>query len=182
MVLIIPSDFVDVCVYFLHSPLHRDTSPSKHTIITIELLTSSRLTPSLPFPQRGLQQLQNSLGSQGQNGPDKPRAYSLMVQGLRTSPADPDAHVLFFDIESLIGEALLFFFWGGGTSAGEGEDWGTYSGCSDGMLQGWLLGVAVFVRLSTGCVGWKLGDYRMMGMSIISSLPETNHLAIYCLH
>ena len=55
-------------------------------------------------PQRGLQQLQNTFGSQGQNGPDKPRAYSLMVQGLRTSPADPDAHVLFFDIESLIGE------------------------------------------------------------------------------
>ena len=57
-------------------------------------------------PQRGLQQLQNSLGSRGQNGPDKPRAYSLMVQGLRTNPSDPDAHVLFFDIESLIGEPV----------------------------------------------------------------------------
>ncbi|XP_043192685.1 WD repeat-containing protein 7-like, partial [Amphibalanus amphitrite] len=75
-------------VHFFRGLRHRNLSAIRHAA------------------KRGLQQLQNSLGNQGQNGPDKPRAYSLMVQGLRTSPSDPDAHVLFFDIESLIVDLL----------------------------------------------------------------------------
>lgn len=31
------------------------------------------------------------------------RSHPLMIQGLRTNPKDQDSHVLFFDVESLIG-------------------------------------------------------------------------------
>ena len=53
-----------------------------------------------------------------------------MVQGLRTSPADPDAHVLFFDIESLIGESP-----DSGWVQGVSGCWREGAGC-DGVLAG----------------------------------------------
>ena len=34
----------------------------------------------------------------------KPTGFPLLVQGVRTNTKDPDAHVLFFDTESLIGK------------------------------------------------------------------------------
>ena len=38
----------------------------------------------------------------------KPTGFPLLVQGVRTNTKDPDAHVLFFDTESLIGEFGFF--------------------------------------------------------------------------
>ncbi|XP_049267280.1 WD repeat-containing protein 7-like, partial [Rhipicephalus sanguineus] len=39
----------------------------------------------------------------GDSAHTRSRTHPLMVQGLRTSPTDQDSHVLFFDIEALIG-------------------------------------------------------------------------------
>jgi hypothetical protein len=35
------------------------------------------------------------------------RSHPLMIQGLRTNPKDQDSHVLFFDVEALIGAIIL---------------------------------------------------------------------------
>jgi len=62
----------------------------------------------LNFLQRGLHQLHG----QGQQGPLDPldhgrqRLPPLIIQGLRTNELDPEAHVLFFDIEALIVQLL----------------------------------------------------------------------------
>uniref|UniRef100_A0A0K8T9A7 WD repeat-containing protein 7 n=1 Tax=Lygus hesperus TaxID=30085 RepID=A0A0K8T9A7_LYGHE len=55
--------------------------------------------------QRGLHQLQQlSHHNQHDDGDhQKPRAFPLMIQGLRTNPKDPESHILCFDIEALIG-------------------------------------------------------------------------------
>ncbi|CAB0012718.1 unnamed protein product [Nesidiocoris tenuis] len=54
--------------------------------------------------QRGLHQLQQlSHHNQHDDGDaQKPRAFPLMIQGLRTNPKDPESHILCFDIEALI--------------------------------------------------------------------------------
>lgn len=36
------------------------------------------------------------------------RSHPLMIQGLRTNPKDQDSHVLFFDVEALIGNCFVF--------------------------------------------------------------------------
>ncbi|BES88908.1 WD repeat-containing protein 7-like [Nesidiocoris tenuis] len=58
--------------------------------------------------QRGLHQLQQlSHHNQHDDGDaQKPRAFPLMIQGLRTNPKDPESHILCFDIEALIVELL----------------------------------------------------------------------------
>lgn len=40
----------------------------------------------------------------GDSAHARARTHPLMIQGLRTNPVDQDSHVLFFDIEALIGE------------------------------------------------------------------------------
>ncbi|XP_026313691.1 WD repeat-containing protein 7 [Hyposmocoma kahamanoa] len=58
--------------------------------------------------QRGLAALQTT-GQQGSAGPlAEPirRRAPLTVQGFRSNPADPESHILFFDIEGLIVELL----------------------------------------------------------------------------
>jgi len=55
--------------------------------------------------QRGLHQLQQLHGG---HGPDhgsqiKAKGSPLMIQGFRSNPKDPESHILFFDIEALIG-------------------------------------------------------------------------------
>jgi len=44
----------------------------------------------------------------GGHGPDhgsqtKAKGSPLMIQGFRSNPKDPESHILFFDIEALIG-------------------------------------------------------------------------------
>jgi len=52
------------------------------------------------------------LHQQGQQGPSDPldhtrqRLPPLIIQGLRTNECDPEAHVLFFDVEALIVQLL----------------------------------------------------------------------------
>ncbi|XP_037094833.1 WD repeat-containing protein 7-like [Pollicipes pollicipes] len=76
-------------VHFFRGLRHRNLSAIRHAA------------------KRGLQQLQNNADSlPGQHESGKPRSYALMVQGLRTNAADPDRHVLFFDVESLIVDLL----------------------------------------------------------------------------
>lgn len=58
--------------------------------------------------QRGLHQLQQLHGG---HGPDhgnqiKAKGSPLMIQGFRSNPKDPESHILFFDIEALIGIKL----------------------------------------------------------------------------
>lgn len=64
--------------------------------------------------QRGLHQLHQphthpSPQSVGEGTEiQRSRAEPLIIQGLRTNPKDQDSHVLFFDIEALVGNAKLF--------------------------------------------------------------------------
>ena len=39
------------------------------------------------------------------------RSHPLMIQGLRTNPKDQDSHVLFFDVEALIGNDFHSINW-----------------------------------------------------------------------
>lgn len=59
-------------------------------------------------PQRGIQQV---LGEQNNyqdiHDSSKMRTCPLMIQGLRTNKQDANSHVLFFDIEALIGRFLF---------------------------------------------------------------------------
>lgn len=50
---------------------------------------------------------QHNLPNQG-NKADymKPTGFPLLIQGVKTNTRDPDAHVLFFDTEALIGELI----------------------------------------------------------------------------
>jgi len=61
--------------------------------------------------QRGLHQLQQLHGG---HGPDhgnqiKAKGSPLMIQGFRSNPKDPESHILFFDIEALIGMKLFVY-------------------------------------------------------------------------
>lgn len=49
----------------------------------------------------------------GGHGPDhgnqiKAKGSPLMIQGFRSNPKDPESHILFFDIEALIGMSLQY--------------------------------------------------------------------------
>lgn len=59
--------------------------------------------------QRGLSHLQHPSSQQhmGTTDAQKSRAHPLMIQGLRTNPKDQESHVLFFDVEALIGKSRL---------------------------------------------------------------------------
>ncbi|XP_077561851.1 WD repeat-containing protein Rbcn-3B isoform X3 [Haemaphysalis longicornis] len=51
---------------------------------------------------------QHGMGQEvGDSAHARARAHPLMIQGLRTNPVDQDSHVLFFDIEALIGRLLI---------------------------------------------------------------------------
>lgn len=55
--------------------------------------------------QRGIYQLQQFNNSANDDGIEHRKStYPLMVQGLKTNPNDPEFHILFFDIEALIGQ------------------------------------------------------------------------------
>lgn len=63
--------------------------------------------------QRGLHQLHQPHHPSPQNAVDgseiqRSRAQPLIIQGLRTNPKDQDSHVLFFDIEALVGKIFMF--------------------------------------------------------------------------
>lgn len=77
-------------VHFFRGLRHRNLSAIRHAT------------------QRGLHQLQQ-LGAHANN--DDPHMQRnntspLIIQGLRTNPKDPESHILFFDVESLIIELL----------------------------------------------------------------------------
>ncbi|XP_076449576.1 WD repeat-containing protein 7-like isoform X2 [Babylonia areolata] len=84
-----------------------------------ETLTNPSLTLAQALKRRNLatfrnlaqQKLQQSSSQQvAAQGPKaefiKPSAFPLLIQGVRTNTTDPDAHVLFFDTESLIVQLL----------------------------------------------------------------------------
>lgn len=63
--------------------------------------------------QRGLHQLHQPHHPSPENVVDgseiqRSRAQPLIIQGLRTNPKDQDSHVLFFDIEALVGKIVTF--------------------------------------------------------------------------
>ena len=56
--------------------------------------------------QRGLHQLQQLHGGHGNDYGNqiKSRGAPLTIQGFRSNPKDPESHILFFNIEGLIGK------------------------------------------------------------------------------
>lgn len=62
--------------------------------------------------QRGLHQLQQLHGGQGvdHGSQIKAKGTPLMIQGFRSNPKDPESHILFFDIEALIGSIFFLYF------------------------------------------------------------------------
>ncbi|KAK9511220.1 hypothetical protein O3M35_005820 [Rhynocoris fuscipes] len=86
----IESGMANPAVHFFRGLRHRNISAIRHAT------------------QRGLHQLQQLSHHNHQDGSDqqKPRAFPLMIQGLRTNPKDPESHILCFDIEALIVELL----------------------------------------------------------------------------
>ncbi|CAH1117289.1 unnamed protein product [Phaedon cochleariae] len=77
-------------VHFFRGLRHRNLSAIRHAT------------------QRGLHQLQMMGAHTNNDDPHMQRNYNspLSIQGLRTNPKDPESHILFFDIESLIVELL----------------------------------------------------------------------------
>ncbi|XP_073987557.1 WD repeat-containing protein Rbcn-3B isoform X4 [Rhodnius prolixus] len=84
------SGMANPAVHFFRGLRHRNISAIRHAT------------------QRGLHQLQQLSHHNHHDGGDqqKPRAFPLMIQGLRTNPKDPESHILCFDIEALIVELL----------------------------------------------------------------------------
>ncbi|XP_014275232.1 WD repeat-containing protein 7 isoform X2 [Halyomorpha halys] len=84
------SGLANPAVHFFRGLRHRNISAIRHAT------------------QRGLHQLQQLSHHNHHDGGDqpKPRAFPLMIQGLRTNPKDPESHILCFDIEALIVELL----------------------------------------------------------------------------
>lgn len=74
-------------VHFFRGLRHRNLSAIRHAT------------------QRGLHQLQQLHGGHGNDHGNtiKNRGAPLMIQGFRGNPKDPESHILFFDIEGLIG-------------------------------------------------------------------------------
>lgn len=75
-------------VHFFRGLRHRNLSAIRHAT------------------QRGLHQLQQLHGGHGNEHGNqiKAKGAPLMIQGFRSNPKDPESHILFFDIEGLIGE------------------------------------------------------------------------------
>ncbi|XP_044011462.1 WD repeat-containing protein 7 isoform X22 [Aphidius gifuensis] len=75
-------------VHFFRGLRHRNLSAIRHAT------------------QRGLHQLQQLHGGHGNDHGNqiKSKGAPLMIQGFRSNPKDPESHILFFDIEALIGE------------------------------------------------------------------------------
>lgn len=75
-------------VHFFRGLRHRNLSAIRHAT------------------QRGLHQLQQLHGGHGNDHGNqiKTKGAPLMIQGFRSNPKDPESHILFFDIEALIGE------------------------------------------------------------------------------
>ncbi|XP_031788661.1 WD repeat-containing protein 7 isoform X12 [Nasonia vitripennis] len=74
-------------VHFFRGLRHRNLSAIRHAT------------------QRGLHQLQQLHGGHGNDHGNQIRAKGapLTIQGFRSNPKDPESHILFFDIEGLIG-------------------------------------------------------------------------------
>ncbi|XP_016841803.1 WD repeat-containing protein 7 isoform X15 [Nasonia vitripennis] len=75
-------------VHFFRGLRHRNLSAIRHAT------------------QRGLHQLQQLHGGHGNDHGNQIRAKGapLTIQGFRSNPKDPESHILFFDIEGLIGD------------------------------------------------------------------------------
>ncbi|CAB0036498.1 unnamed protein product [Trichogramma brassicae] len=75
-------------VHFFRGLRHRNLSAIRHAT------------------QRGLHQLQQLHGGHGNDHGNQMRARGapLNIQGFRSNPKDPESHILFFDIEGLIGD------------------------------------------------------------------------------
>ncbi|XP_015596599.1 WD repeat-containing protein 7 isoform X10 [Cephus cinctus] len=75
-------------VHFFRGLRHRNLSAIRHAT------------------QRGLHQLQQLHGGHGSEHGNqiKAKGAPLMIQGFRSNPKDPESHILFFDIEALIGD------------------------------------------------------------------------------
>ncbi|XP_015115417.1 WD repeat-containing protein 7 isoform X8 [Diachasma alloeum] len=75
-------------VHFFRGLRHRNLSAIRHAT------------------QRGLHQLQQLHGGHGNDHGNqiKTKGAPLMIQGFRSNPKDPESHIMFFDIEALIGE------------------------------------------------------------------------------
>ncbi|KAK0158544.1 hypothetical protein PV328_009533 [Microctonus aethiopoides] len=75
-------------VHFFRGLRHRNLSAIRHAT------------------QRGLHQLQQLHGGHGNDhgGQIKSKGAPLMIQGFRSNPKDPESHIMFFDVEALIGE------------------------------------------------------------------------------
>ncbi|RVE44989.1 hypothetical protein evm_010353 [Chilo suppressalis] len=70
-------------------------------------LRHRNLTAMRAATQRGLAALQHSpQAAHPLAPPARPARAPLTVQGFRSNPADPESHILFFDIEGLIVELL----------------------------------------------------------------------------
>ena len=81
-------------VHFFRGLRHRNLSAIRHAT------------------QRGLHQLQQLHGGHGNDHGNqiKAKGAPLMIQGFRSNPKDPESHILFFDIEGLIGKKLTVIY------------------------------------------------------------------------
>lgn len=95
-------DILNACDENIVSSGDKMTNPALHLF---RGLRHRNLNAIRQAAQRGLNNLHHPSNQQnmGSSDPQKSRAHPLMIQGLRTNPKDQESHVLFFDIEALIG-------------------------------------------------------------------------------
>ncbi|EEC18675.1 tgf-beta resistance-associated protein trag, putative, partial [Ixodes scapularis] len=105
-------EVLSACDEHTGHPGERMTNPAVHLFRGLRHRNMAAIRHAA---QRGLHHLQHHphhhQSSQHGMGHDvgdsahaRARTHPLMIQGLRTNPVDQDSHVLFFDIEALIGE------------------------------------------------------------------------------
>ncbi|XP_049524738.1 WD repeat-containing protein 7 isoform X2 [Dermacentor silvarum] len=108
-------EVLSACDEYTGHPGERMTNPAVHLFRGLRHRNMAAIRHAA---QRGLHQLQQQHHSShhptpghqhgmghdvGDSAHARSRAHPLMIQGLRTNPVDQDSHVLFFDIEALIG-------------------------------------------------------------------------------
>lgn len=101
-------EILNACDENVVSSADRMTNPAIHFF---RGLRHRNLAAIRHAAQRGLHQLHQPQHhpSPQSDGTEiqRSRAEPLIIQGLRTNPKDQDSHVLFFDIEALVGKVKL---------------------------------------------------------------------------
>ncbi|CAN7984322.1 unnamed protein product [Ixodes hexagonus] len=195
-------EVLSACDEHTGHPGERMTNPAVHLFRGLRHRNMAAIRHAA---QRGLHHLQHHphhhQSSQHGMGHDvgdsahaRARTHPLMIQGLRTNPVDQDSHVLFFDIEALIGEqrallpalslslssmqgigkgsAALTDFWASMNVSHRGLHHKTFNGHMEKMLQAAEAAAAASENESAAS-GERSAAGDLLASSVVSCVADT---------